>query len=292
MHRLLATITILLLVGAVAWLACSAGGGRPQYQLRELADRIDSAELTSRETKLVERVINTEVSPCGEELSLAESLLIPERCPLAPLAGRFVVGMAMEDHNAEEISAAYLSRYAAIQGLGIPLDGSPRKGPAAPAVTVVIFTDFGCPYCARAAKQVELLVRAYPEHVALVFKHFPLASHPASELMSRAAFAAMRQEQFWEMHDVLFSAQGSPVDRERLEVMAIGLGLDLERFDEDLASPAATAAIEADRRLGGSLGVDGTPTIFLNGRKLESGARDLDERLDEEFLRQAVMKRK
>ncbi|HUT79535.1 MAG TPA: thioredoxin domain-containing protein [Polyangia bacterium] len=292
MHRLLAIMTILLFFGAVAWLACSAAGGRPHYELRDLAGRLDTVELTSREAKLVERVINTEVSPCGEEITLAESLLVPERCPLAPLAGRFVVGMAMEDHNAEEISAAYLNRYAAIRGLGIPLDGSPRKGPEAAAVTIVAFTDFACPYCARAAKQVELLVRSYPEHVALAFKHFPLASHPAAELMSRAAFAAMQQGKFWEMHDVLFSAQGSPVDRGRVDTMAVGLALDPERFSEDLASPAATAAIEADRRLGESLGVDGTPTLFVNGRKLESGARDLDERLDEEFLRQAVIEKK
>ncbi len=292
MQRLVATASILLMAGTVVWLACSAGTGRPHIALRDMAGRLDSSELTTREAKLVEHVINTEVSPCGEDVTLAESLLAPSLCPLAPLAGRFVVGMAMEDHNFEEISAAYLNRYAAIRGLGIPLDGSPRKGADPAAVTIVVFTDFACPYCARAAKDVEVMVRSYPEHVAVAFRHFPLTSHVSAELMSRAAFAAMQQDKFWEMHDVLFSAQGSPVDRERIETMAVGIGLDLDRFDEDLASPAATAAIEADRRLGESLGVDGTPTFFINGRKLDNGARDLDERLDEEFLRQVVLKKR
>jgi protein-disulfide isomerase len=292
MHRILATTSILLMAGTAAWLACSGGSGRTHLTLRELAGRLPTSELTTREAKLVERVINSEVSPCGEELTLAESLRSPAGCPLTPLAGRFVVGMAMEDHDAEEISAAYLNRYAALRGLTIPEDGSPRRGPAPASVTIAVFTDFACPYCARAAKQVDVLARSYPAHVALVFKHFPLGIHPAAELMARAAYAAQQQEKFWEMHDVLFSAQGSPVDRERLETMAAGLGLDLPRFREDLSSPGATAALEADRRLGESLGVDGTPAFFVNGRKLEGGARDLDERLDEEFLRQAVMKRK
>jgi len=292
MQRLLATITVLLFAGTLAWLACSAGKGRPHVSLRDLAHRLDITELTTREAKLVERLINTEISPCGDDLTLAESLLAPERCPLAPVAGRFVLGMAMEDYDEQEISAAYLNRYAAIRGGDIPLDGSPRTGAENPVATIVVFTDFTCPYCGRAAGKLDTLARSYPEHVAVVFKHFPLGTSPASELTARAAFAAHQQERFWDMHDVLFSAQGSPVDRDRIEVMAIGLGLDRKQFGEDLASPAATAAIEADRRLGESLGVDGTPTFFINGRRLEAGSRDLDERLDEEFLRQAVMKKR
>jgi protein-disulfide isomerase len=212
-----------------------------------------------------------------------------------------VIEMVKEDYNVEEISAAYVTRYAAVKGLEIPLDGSPRAGAASPAVMIVIFTDFECPFCAKAADRIRDLARAYPEHVAVVFKNFPLESHPTAELAARAAFAAGRQGKFWEMHDTLFSAQGSELTRERIDTMAIGLGLDLDQFEEDLSSTAATAAIEADRRLGQELGVDSTPGIFVNGRPLTrmedgkprmSGAAGLEERVEEEFLRRAVAARR
>jgi protein-disulfide isomerase len=118
-----------------------------------------------------------------------------------------------------------------------------------------------------------------------VYKHFPIDSHRLAEDAARAAFAAQRQGKFWEMHDTLFSTIGSPLSRERIEIMAEGLGLDIEQFQEDLASAAATSAIDADKMLGQQLGVSGTPTLFVNGRILEDGIGKIDERLEEEFLR-------
>jgi len=279
------------------WLTCS-GRGRPDViDARALGAVIDVSELTPKETKRLEQVVNAEVSPCGDDVSLALSLFDPAGCPLAPLAGEFVVEMLKQDYNAEEISSAYVGRYAAVKGLDIPVDGSPRAGAGEPAVTIVVFTDFECPFCAKAADTLRDLLRAYPEHVAVVFKNFPLESHPKAELAARAAFAAARQDKFWEMHDTLFSVQGTELTRERIDTMAVGLGLDLDQFSEDLASTAATAAIEADRRLGQELGVDSTPGIFVNGRPVTriedgkprmSGAAGLEERIKEEFLRQAV----
>lgn len=277
-----------VLAGATVWLACSAAGGQRVASAKEIATVLDIRELTPSETKRLLRVLHGEVSPCGDDVSLALALFNPEACPLAPLAGRFVVQMVMEDYNEQEISAAYVARYAAAKGLEIPVDGSPRTGPEHAAATVVVFSDFECPFCAKAAEKLHEILRQYPNDVALVFKHDPLAIHPTAELMARAAYAAFRQDKFWEMHDTLFSASGSPVDRDRLVVMATGLGLDVKRFEEDLASSGATAAIEADRSLGKKLGVDGTPTIFVNGRKLENGVKDLEVRLREEFLRRAA----
>lgn len=282
---------------AAVWFTCS-GRGRPvAIDARALGAVIDVGELTPKETKRLERVVNSEVSPCGDDLSLAQALFDPQTCPLAPLAGDFVVGMLKEDYNVEEIAAAYVARYSAVKGLEIPVDGSPRAGADKPIVTLVIFTDFECPFCAKAAEQIRDLVRSYPEQIAVVFKNYPLESHPMSELAARAAFAAARQDKFWEMHDTLFAAQGSPLTRERIDTMAIGLGLDTEQFAEDLASTASTAALEADRRLAEQLGVDSTPGIFVNGRPVTrieegksvmSGATGLEERVKEEFLRHAV----
>ena len=290
-------LAFLVVAGAAMWFTCS-GRGRPEtIDARALAEVIDVSELTPKETKRLERVINAEVSPCGDDLSLARALFDPASCPLAPLAGDFVVEMLKQDYNAEEISAAYIGRYAAVKGLTIPIDGSPRTGVDKPAITLVVFTDFQCPFCAKAADTMRDLLRAYPDQLALVFKNYPLESHPMAELTARAGFAAARQGKFWEMHDTLFSTQGTEINRERIDTMAIGLGLDLDQFSEDLASTAATAALEADRRLGQELGVDSTPGVFVNGRPVTriedgkprmSGAAGLEERVEEEFLRQAV----
>jgi protein-disulfide isomerase len=281
-------MAVAVLAGTAVWLACSAAGGPRIASAKEIATVLDTRELTPSETKRLLRVLHSEVSPCGDDVSLALSLFNPEACPLAPLAARFVVQMIMEDFDEQEISAAYVARYAAAKGLEIPVDGSPRTGPEHPAATVVVFSDFECPFCAKAAERLREILRQYPNDVALVFKNFPLAIHTTAELMARAGYAAFEQGRFWEMHDTLFSASGSPVDRDRIIVMATGLGLDVKRFEEALASPGATAAIEADRNLGKKLGVDGTPVIFVNGRKLDGGVKDLEERLREEFLRRAA----
>jgi len=269
--------------------ACS-GGQEPVFvTARDLGARLDTSELTPRESKRLETILNGEVSPCGDDTSLGLSLFDPAGCPLAPMAGRFVVELIMEDYNVEEVGAAYMERYAAVKGLGIEIGGAPRRGAEDPTVMIVVFTDFDCPFCAKAAGKLRDLTLAYPEHVAVAFKHFPLKSHPSSELASRAAFAAGLQDGFWQMHDTLFSAQGTGLDRDRIDTMAIGLGLDIEKLTEDISSPAATAALAADRAQGEELGVDGTPTLFVNGRKLPAGIRGLEDRLREEFLRRAIL---
>ena len=87
------------------------------------------------------------------------------------------------------------------------------------------------------------------------------------------------------MHDAIFSAAGTPLDITKLELMAKGLSLDIEKFKEDIDSEAASSAIEADRKLAEKLGVNSTPRFFLNGRLLDGGIRELKTRLQEEFLR-------
>jgi len=277
------------LAATVTYLMCSGVRKGDLVSAREMVGILDISELTPSETKRLDELLNREVSPCGDDVSLGKALHDREGCPLAPMAVDFIMDMLMEDYNVEEVSAAYMSRYAALKGLEIPIDGSPRMGAEDPQVMLVVFSDFGCPHCAKAAVALEDLVRSYPDDLAMVYKHYPLKSHPMAEMTAGAAFSAHRQGKFWEMHDTLFSAQGSQLTRERIDAMAVGLGLDIEEFEEDLGSPAATSAIEADVKLGKELGVDGTPTVFVNGRKLDAGMRGVEERVREEFLRHAVL---
>lgn len=283
-------IIILLIASAFAYMMCASV--QDEYNITshtlEEAGRIKIGDLTPSETKRLDILLNQEVSPCGNEYSLGQTLLNPQLCPLANHGVDYILMLLKQDYNVDEISAKYMNRYASIKGLDIPIDGSPIFGPDNPTVTVVVFADFECPYCAKTAEVVEKTAKAYPEKVAVVFKHFPLAEiHPTAELGARAGYAAHQQGKFWQMHDTMFSVEGAGLDPDKIRIMAIGIGLDVTRFEEDLVSDGATAAIEADKRLGQKLGVKGTPQLFVNGRLLEGGANSLSDRIKEEFLRDA-----
>jgi protein-disulfide isomerase len=129
---------------------------------------------------------------------------------------------------------------------------------------LVVYGDFECPYTAAAMRSIGLLVESGAAF-ELVFRHFPLrAIHPHAEAAARAAEAAARQGRFWEMHDLLFRNQQRLADAD-LRLHAGRLGLDLTRYDSDLVDPVVTARIRRDVESGSRSGVDGTPSLFVDG---------------------------
>jgi protein-disulfide isomerase len=125
---------------------------------------------------------------------------------------------------------------------------------------VIVYADFGCPYCAAAWARI----RALP--LRLCFRHFPMASkHPRAPALHAAAEAAGRQGAFWEMCDSLYGDRGR-VDDPHLWERARRFGLDLERFDSDRRSDAVRERVERDFVSGIRAAVTGTPTAFVEGR--------------------------
>ncbi|BCR05562.1 hypothetical protein DESUT3_26310 [Desulfuromonas versatilis] len=149
------------------------------------------------------------------------------------------------------------------------LSASPTLGPADAPVSVVVFDDFQCPYCARLAPQLKQLLTSYPEKVKVVFKNFPLRSHPFARSAAIAALAAHRQGRFWDYHDLLF-ANYNQLDDGKFQQFAQQLQLDLERFEQDRQDPELWALITRDTGEGVEGGVRGTPTVFVNGRLLKN----------------------
>jgi protein-disulfide isomerase len=154
------------------------------------------------------------------------------------------------------------------------LAGAPVKGPADAPVTIVEFSDFQCSFCFRANATVSQVLEKYAGKVRLVFKHYPLDFHPDAPLAHRAAMAAQQQGQFWEMHDRIFANQRA-MKREDLLAHAKALGLDVPRFTADLESDRFKTVLDRDLAEGGKVGVDGTPTFFINGVPVV-GARPLE----------------
>ena len=114
---------------------------------------------------------------------------------------------------------------------------------------------------------LEQVLEKYPTEVKLVYKNFPLRMHPYSTKAAAAAMAAAKQGKFWEMYHKIFSQYNQLTD-EKLEGFAKEIGLDMKAFAKDRKSPDVRRKIQLDMQEGSMIGVRGTPTIFINGRRL------------------------
>ncbi len=157
---------------------------------------------------------------------------------------------------------------------GVDAERDHIRGPLEAPVTVVEYGDFECPYCGQAEPAVRELLRDFAD-VRYVWRHLPLSDvHPYAELAADASEAAAVQGAFWQMHDRLLAHQGA-LEFPDLVGYAEQLGLDVERFAEDLQGGVGARRIAEDKEGADLSGVSGTPTFFVNGRR-HYGAYDLD----------------
>lgn len=149
------------------------------------------------------------------------------------------------------------------------------KGNAQSGVLLVEYSDFQCPACAAYHRSIiKQLVEEMDSQVKFVYRHFPLAQHAQAKLAAYAAEAAGKQGKFWEMHDLIFAGQkewaGNRKAGEIFEKYAVSLGLDIEKFADDLDSKEIKNKVENDYQSGLNSGVNSTPTFFLNGKQMQN----------------------
>lgn len=145
-----------------------------------------------------------------------------------------------------------------------PTDADPVKGDPAGVVTVTEFSDFECPYCSRAADTLKALGERYPQKVRFVFRHFPLSFHPNARPAAEHSVCAQEQGKFWPFHDLVFANQRA-LSVEKLGELAVEAGLDKAKLDECLGSGRARTKVDADYGKGMEVGVQGTPSFYING---------------------------
>jgi|GEM_PF-421036 len=220
-----------------------------------------------------------------EELAQAKQLL-KQGVPAGGLYASIIANglEAVPEPGLDELPPLPKGRYT------VDIGDSPVRGPKNAPITIVTFSDFQCPYCARLEKTLARLTERYGDKLRVVWKDAPnLEFHKEAMLAHQAARAAGEQGRFWEMHDRIFR-RPYLLNRSMFERYAQELGLDMERFRAVLDSGKYQDAIREEFAYGVSLaGPSGTPTVFINGR-LITGAYPYDvfrQIIDEELARAA-----
>ena len=245
-------------------------------------DRIDTSALTAAERRTFFDVVNDVLSPCGEPVSVAQCVAESRSCGACVPSARYVVRLVSEGYEKSEIVELFGARFDPKKKLTIDTSEAPVRGAPMAKVSIVEFSDFECPHCGAAHP---LLARAIEEQngkVNLVFKNFPLDSHKNAAPAARAAVAAQLQGKFWELADDLFEHQRE-LSAEVIQSLAKKAGLDMAKFAADFDSAAVFQRVERDKKDGTALGIQGTPSLFINGHAYKESLQSLGKYLKEEL---------
>ncbi len=261
-----------------AWAQKPASKEAPK--LPDAIGNVDISGLTPVEKKAVLKLVREQDCSCQCGLKTADCIVQDPSCSYSRSLAEIAIKGVKDGKTLLEISklmdaSPKAHRPKVLEDpVNIPVVGAPSLGPGDARITIVEFSDFECPYCAVAVKQVKALMAAYPKDIRLFYKQFPLSMHPHAQLAAEAALAAQEQGKFWEMHDIMFS-NFRKLSRENLIEWAQQIGLDANKFKAELDSGKFVAAVKKDTSEGDAAGVYGTPAFFING-KLYNGPMTME----------------
>ncbi len=250
-------------------------------KIEKLAN-VDTSALTESEQRVWADLANELLSPCGEPVSVARCVSESRACGACVPAARYLVRLVAEGFEQTEIRDHYAARFDAKKKVSIDISDAPMRGAPMASITIVEFSDFECPYCGSAHPMLKQVLEEFDGKVNLAFKQYPLEAHKNAMPAARAAVAAQAQGKFWEMADELFEHQRE-LSPEKIRELAQKIGLDLPKFDADVASEATQARVDRDRKAGNAVDVQGTPTLFVNGRPYREALPSLSKYLKEEL---------
>jgi protein-disulfide isomerase len=262
---------VLCLFATVAALPAQAPAAANAWQTSETLGTIDLSSLSPVQKRAVLKLVREQDCSCLCGMKVAECIAKDPNCSYSKQLAAIAIQGVKDGKSLVEISKLMDSSPKAHRPkiledpVSIPVDGSPVKGPVDGRITIVEFSDFECPYCSLAVKEVYTLMAAYPNDTKLIFKQFPLSMHPNAPLAAAASLAAKEQGKFWELHDLMF-ANFRKISRDNILIWAKQIGLDMDRFKNDLASLKYESVIKKDVADGEAVGVYGTPAFFINGK--------------------------
>jgi len=227
--------------------------------------KVNTESMTPSEREALKRLAQKFPSPCGKSHSLLTSLRSDPSCKLSTVAVRWMAKLFGDGYLESEVEEKYSRRFVESKCYQIDTSGAQVRGDPAAPITIVEFADFECPHCAM-TDPVLVALLAKHKNVKLVFMNYPIPAHANAANAAAAALAAGKQGKFWEYHDLLFKRQDKlrPLD---LVVYAEEMKLDRRRFETDME--ALRSRVRREREIGEKLELTGTPTLFINCRKLE-----------------------
>ncbi|MBU0553900.1 DsbA family protein [Myxococcota bacterium] len=235
-------------------------------------------EVTDAQRATAAEILNAEFSYHGCADTLAACLKDPEGATARRVAG-MVLRQLAQGRDPEVIRVMILDRARSAHPLKPAALEPPEEdvslGAKDAPLVIVEFADFQCPFCRVISPMMERLITGpYKGKARFSFRHFPVKGHERAPQTAVASLAAARQGKFFPYHDLLYKNRHALSDEDLLDY-ARQVGLDMARFKADLKDKALLERVRAEKREGARLGVDRTPTLFFNGKRLF--LKDLDE---------------
>ena len=270
---------LFILFGLAALAAATAVAGTPASAAWDKFIGIDPGVLDAAQKRRVESILGSAANTRGCRGTLASCLAAGDQT--ARRHAGFVARMVRKGKPDDVIKTGIADRAASAfpdEIMTIDVADHPLNGNARAKVVLVEYACFECPFCAHIAPRLAKLKDTFADKIAHYYKFFPVRSHSRGVQSALAGLAAHRQGKFWKMYDLMFAGRTDLSDDDILEY-ASRAGLDIARFKTAIADTASMKYIEKDKLEGMRLGVDGTPTFFVNG-KLYRGLADFDELVD------------
>jgi predicted DsbA family dithiol-disulfide isomerase len=227
---------------------------------------VNTDGMTPSERDSLKRLLTKFPSACNKSQSLITSLRNDAACKKSVLRATWLAKMFKDGYLESEVEEKFSRRYVDSKCYQIDTNGAQVRGDSSAPITLVEFADFECPHCAMTDPILVQLLEKYPKKVKLVFMNYPIPMHANAANAAAAALAAGKQGKFWEYHDYLFKHQ----DRQRpmdLVMIADEMKLDRRRFETDME--ALRSRVRRERDIGEKLDLTGTPSLFINCRKIE-----------------------
>jgi protein-disulfide isomerase len=255
---------------ALGVLACD----EPEVDVVGLERKVELLEQQQRESEEVRSELAKQVQEDVAARAELQAKMDATEASLASLQSRIDGLEAAAEKRLEPARPAVAGRPVSGERYKVDLGDAQTRGNAEARVTIVMFSDFQCPFCSRAMTTIRELEKHYGKDLRFAMKHNALPMHTNARPAAIAAEAAGKQGKFWEMHDKLYE-NPRELTRDNFVTWAKDLKLDKKRFEGDLDAAALGDKVDAHQEQARKLGANGTPSFFINGRYL-SGAQPAD----------------
>ena len=267
-----------LLVLALALPAAGRAETHPPVTDMSKMKEVDWTGLSDAQKKTALKVMNESDCNCGCKMTVAVCRERDSSCRRSLIFSRTVIDALREGKPEAEVVKVLKAKSATFVEAKLPEDGgvvynidltgSPVRGPKDAKVVIVEFSDFQCPFCAGLQSTLDQVLKAFPKEVKIVFKQFPLNIHQYARQAAVASLAANAQGKFWPMHDKMFQ-NFSAINEENIKKWAKEVGLNQAEFEKAMQSGKHEAQVQKDLADGAAARVLGTPSMFVNGKRVQ-----------------------